>query len=110
GGQQPRRARPRRRAARTRRARARDPAAHGAAGHGAAARHTHGHAHDGAARARARGLRRCGARDGPRRMTDPATLAAWDQRYLWHPFPQMADWLPAEPPVIPQPAGWTPVP
>src|SRR5207249_3104474 len=107
GGRQPRRARPRRRAARTRRARARDPAAHGAAGHGAAARHTHGHAHDGPARARARGLRRRGARDGPRRMTDPATLAAWDQRYLWHPFTQMADWLTEEPLVIAEAEGCT---
>src|SRR5437660_728731 len=33
-------------------------------------------------------------------MTDPATLAAWDQRYLWHPFTQMADWLAEEPLVI----------
>ncbi len=32
-------------------------------------------------------------------MTDPATLAAWDHRHLWHPFTQMADWL-AEPPLI----------
>src|SRR5207253_8448215 len=60
-----------------------------------------------AARARARGLRRRGAHDGPRRMTDPATLAAWDQRYLWHPFTHMADWLAEEPLVIAEAEGCT---
>jgi adenosylmethionine-8-amino-7-oxononanoate aminotransferase len=28
-----------------------------------------------------------------------ATLAEWDQQYVWHPFTQMRDWL-AEPPLI----------
>lgn len=34
-------------------------------------------------------------------MTRPTTaeLAAWDHRYLWHPFTQMRDWL-AEPPLV----------
>ncbi len=32
-------------------------------------------------------------------MVDKETLAAWDKRYLWHPFTQMQDWL-AEAPVI----------
>ena len=32
-------------------------------------------------------------------MIDKETLAAWDKRYLWHPFTQMQDWL-AEAPVI----------
>ena len=34
-------------------------------------------------------------------MTQPSTaeLAAWDHRYLWHPFTQMRDWL-AEPPLV----------
>src|SRR5256712_5136137 len=40
-------------------------------------------------------------------MTDPATLAAWDQRYLWHPFTQMADWLAEEPLVIAEAEGCT---
>src|SRR3989442_14418096 len=40
-------------------------------------------------------------------MTDPATLAAWDQRYLWHPFTQMADWLAEEPMVIAEAEGCT---
>src|SRR5207244_3989032 len=40
-------------------------------------------------------------------MTDPATLAAWDQRYLWHPFTQMADWLDEEPLVIAEAEGCT---
>ena len=26
-----------------------------------------------------------------------AELIAWDHRYLWHPFTQMADWLAEEP-------------
>ena len=26
-------------------------------------------------------------------MLDKETLAAWDKRYLWHPFTQMQDWL-----------------
>src|SRR5438034_631850 len=103
----PRRAGLRRCAPRARRARARHPPAHRAAGHGTAARHTHGDTHAGAARARARGLRRGGAGDGPRPMTDPATLAAWDQRYLWHPFTQMADWLAEEPLVIAEAEGTT---
>ena len=34
-------------------------------------------------------------------MSRPTTaeLAAWDHRYLWHPFTQMGDWL-NEPPLI----------
>ena len=32
-------------------------------------------------------------------MVDKETLAAWDKRYLWHPFTQMQDWL-TEVPVI----------
>ncbi len=40
-------------------------------------------------------------------MTDPATLAAWDHRYLWHPFTQMADWLAEEPLVIAEAEGTT---
>ncbi len=32
-------------------------------------------------------------------MVDKETLAAWDKRYLWHPFTQMQDWL-AEAPII----------
>jgi adenosylmethionine-8-amino-7-oxononanoate aminotransferase len=31
---------------------------------------------------------------------DAATLAAWDHRYLWHPFTQMAEWLAGEPLII----------
>jgi adenosylmethionine---8-amino-7-oxononanoate aminotransferase len=38
---------------------------------------------------------------------DPATLAAWDHRYLWHPFTQMADWLAEEPLVIVEAEGTT---
>jgi adenosylmethionine-8-amino-7-oxononanoate aminotransferase len=30
----------------------------------------------------------------------PAELAAWDQRYLWHPFTQMQDWTAEEPVII----------
>ena len=30
----------------------------------------------------------------------PAELAAWDQRFLWHPFTQMRDWLAEEPVII----------
>ncbi len=33
-------------------------------------------------------------------MVDKETLAAWDKRYLWHPFTQMQDWLTAEPVII----------
>ena len=33
-------------------------------------------------------------------MVDKETLAAWDRRYLWHPFTQMQDWLAAEPVII----------
>ncbi len=33
-------------------------------------------------------------------MVDKETLAAWDKRYLWHPFTQMQDWLAAEPVII----------
>ncbi len=33
-------------------------------------------------------------------MTDRATLAAWDHRYLWHPFTQMEEWLAAEPLIV----------
>ena len=40
-------------------------------------------------------------------MTDPATLAAWDHRHLWHPFTQMADWLEEEPLVIASAEGCT---
>src|SRR5438093_6323759 len=40
-------------------------------------------------------------------MTDPATLAAWDQRSLWHPFTQMADWLAEEPLVVAEAEGCT---
>jgi adenosylmethionine-8-amino-7-oxononanoate aminotransferase len=40
-------------------------------------------------------------------MTDPATLAAWDHRHLWHPFTQMADWLGEEPLVIAAAEGCT---
>jgi adenosylmethionine-8-amino-7-oxononanoate aminotransferase len=40
-------------------------------------------------------------------VTDPATLAAWDHRYLWHPFTQMADWLAEEPLVIAEAEGTT---
>jgi adenosylmethionine-8-amino-7-oxononanoate aminotransferase len=40
-------------------------------------------------------------------MTDPATLAAWDHRHLWHPFTQMADWLGEEPLVIASAEGCT---
>jgi adenosylmethionine-8-amino-7-oxononanoate aminotransferase len=40
-------------------------------------------------------------------MTDPATLAAWDHRYLWHPFTQMEDWLAEEPLVIAAAEGTT---
>src|SRR5207249_12154889 len=92
---------------RARRACARDPPAHRAAGDGAAPRHAHGHAHRGAARARARGLRRRGPRERVPAMTDTATLAAWDRRYLWHPFTQMADWLAEEPLVIAEAEGTT---
>ncbi len=40
-------------------------------------------------------------------MTDPSTLVAWDQRHLWHPFTQMADWLAEEPLVIAEAEGTT---
>jgi len=40
-------------------------------------------------------------------MTDGSTLAAWDRRYLWHPFTQMADWLAEEPLVIAEAEGCT---
>ncbi len=40
-------------------------------------------------------------------MTDPATLVAWDQRHLWHPFTQMADWLAEEPLIIAEAEGCT---
>jgi hypothetical protein len=40
-------------------------------------------------------------------VTDPATLAAWDHRCLWHPFTQMADWLVEEPLVIAEAEGCT---
>jgi adenosylmethionine-8-amino-7-oxononanoate aminotransferase len=40
-------------------------------------------------------------------MTDPATLAAWDHAYLWHPFTQMADWLAEEPLVVAEASGTT---
>jgi adenosylmethionine-8-amino-7-oxononanoate aminotransferase len=40
-------------------------------------------------------------------MTDPATLAAWDRRYLWHPFTQMVDWMAEEPLVIAEAEGTT---
>ena len=33
-------------------------------------------------------------------MVDKETLAAWDKRYLWHPFTQMQDWLAEEPIII----------
>jgi len=33
-------------------------------------------------------------------MVDKETLAAWDKRYLWHPFTQMRDWLVEEPVII----------
>ncbi|MYK19913.1 adenosylmethionine--8-amino-7-oxononanoate transaminase [Candidatus Poribacteria bacterium] len=33
-------------------------------------------------------------------MVDKETLAAWDKRYLWHPFTQMQDWLTEEPVII----------
>ena len=33
-------------------------------------------------------------------MVDKETLAAWDKRYLWHPFTQMQDWLAEEPVII----------
>jgi adenosylmethionine-8-amino-7-oxononanoate aminotransferase len=32
-------------------------------------------------------------------------LAAWDHRYLWHPFTQMADWLASEPLIIERAEG-----
>jgi adenosylmethionine-8-amino-7-oxononanoate aminotransferase len=41
------------------------------------------------------------------RPVDPATLAARDHRYLWHPFTQMADWLAEEPLVIAEAEGCT---
>ncbi len=33
-------------------------------------------------------------------MSTPAELAAWDLRYLWHPFTQMREWLAEEPLII----------
>jgi adenosylmethionine-8-amino-7-oxononanoate aminotransferase len=33
-------------------------------------------------------------------VRDPETLAAWDHRYLWHPFTQMQEWLAEEPLVV----------
>ena len=36
-----------------------------------------------------------------------AELVAWDHRYLWHPFTQMADWLAEEPLVIAEAEGCT---
>lgn len=33
-------------------------------------------------------------------MSDKEKLAAWDKRYLWHPFTQMRDWLEEEPVII----------
>ena len=38
-------------------------------------------------------------------MTDAATLATWDHRYLWHPFTQMADWIREDPLVIVEAEG-----
>ncbi len=40
-------------------------------------------------------------------MTDPTTLVTWDQRHVWHPFTQMADWLAEEPLVIAEAEGST---
>ena len=40
-------------------------------------------------------------------MIDPATLAAWDRRHLWHPFTQMADWMEEEPLVVAAAEGCT---
>jgi adenosylmethionine---8-amino-7-oxononanoate aminotransferase len=40
-------------------------------------------------------------------VTDTPTLAARDQRHLWHPFTQMADWLEEEPLVIAAAQGST---
>jgi adenosylmethionine-8-amino-7-oxononanoate aminotransferase len=40
-------------------------------------------------------------------VIDTATLAAWDQRHLWHPFTQMQDWLAEEPLIIAEAEGST---
>jgi adenosylmethionine-8-amino-7-oxononanoate aminotransferase len=33
-------------------------------------------------------------------LVSPSELAAWDHRYVWHPFTQMRDWLCEEPLII----------
>jgi len=38
-------------------------------------------------------------------VNDPRALAALDQRHLWHPFTQMADWLGEEPLVVAEAEG-----
>jgi adenosylmethionine---8-amino-7-oxononanoate aminotransferase len=40
------------------------------------------------------------SRDNRPGAADAETLAAWDHRYLWHPFTQMVDWLAEEPLII----------
>jgi adenosylmethionine-8-amino-7-oxononanoate aminotransferase len=40
------------------------------------------------------------AAPAPADAADGATLAAWDHRYMWHPFTQMQDWLATEPLII----------
>src|SRR6185369_6870735 len=58
-------------------------------------------------RARDRRRRRRCRTGRTRRMTDAATLVAWDHAHLWHPFTQMADWLAEEPLVIAEAEGCT---
>jgi adenosylmethionine---8-amino-7-oxononanoate aminotransferase len=36
----------------------------------------------------------------PRVKTSPATLSAWDKRYLWHPFTQQTEWSAREPFIV----------
>ncbi len=59
-------------------------------------------------------IRRCHGAIRLRRITAPSLclsssrvkqLAAWDKKYLWHPFTQMKDWLNDEPLVIDRARG-----
>lgn len=66
-------------------------------------------------------LRRCASTIRSKRLLEPSAglpagqaglsnarqkrLAAWDQKYVWHPFTQMKDWLTEEPLVIDRAKG-----
>ena len=59
-------------------------------------------------------VRRCAPTIRLKRLLEPSAglpasrqkqLAAWDQKYLWHPFTQMKDWIEEEPLVIDRAKG-----